>query len=119
MRKLGWWLLLIPLFFNMLVCACSGRVGWMLFWAIAFSSCAYEYGYEYGKTKERLSSQSAAEPIYETNYFDDDCACRIRMRKPQRSPPQIRATISGVAAPSGDAVIRVYDAAVPPRTISC
>ena len=55
MGKPGWRLFLILLFFNMLVCACSGRVGWMLFWAIAFSSCAYEYG----KTKERLSSQSA------------------------------------------------------------
>ena len=54
-----WQLLLILTFFNMLVCACSGRVGWMLFWAIAFSSCAHEYGYEYGKTEERLSSQSA------------------------------------------------------------
>ena len=58
MGKPGWRLFLILLFFNMLVCACSGRVGWMLFWAIAFSSCAHEYGYEYGKTEERLSSQS-------------------------------------------------------------
>jgi hypothetical protein len=47
-------ILLILLFFNMLVCAYSGRVGWMLFWAIAFSSGVYEHGYEYGKTKERL-----------------------------------------------------------------
>ena len=52
----GWQLLLILLFFNMLVCAYSGRVGWMLFWAIAFSSGVYERGYEYGKTKERLAS---------------------------------------------------------------
>ena len=44
-------LLLIVLFFNMLVCAYSGSVGWLLFWAIAFSSCAYDYGYEYGKTE--------------------------------------------------------------------
>ena len=56
MRKqvVGWRLLLIVLFFNMLVCACSGRVGWMLFWAIAFSSCAYEHGYKHGKTEERF-----------------------------------------------------------------
>ena len=47
-------LLLIPLFFNMLVCAYSGGVGWLLFWAIAFSSCAYEYG----KTEALISSQS-------------------------------------------------------------
>jgi hypothetical protein len=44
-------ILLILLFFNMLVCAYSGRVGWMLFWAIAFSSGVHEHGYEYGKTK--------------------------------------------------------------------
>jgi hypothetical protein len=50
-------ILLILLFFNMLVCAYSGRVGWMLFWAIAFSSGAHERGYEYGKTEERLGSQ--------------------------------------------------------------
>ena len=49
-------ILLILLFFNMLVCAYSGRVGWMLFWAIAFSSGVYERGYEYGKTKKRLAS---------------------------------------------------------------
>jgi hypothetical protein len=55
MRKPDGRLLLILLFFNMLVCACSGRVGWMLFWAIAFSSCAHEYGYEFGKAEERLS----------------------------------------------------------------
>ena len=51
-------ILLILLFFNMLVCAYSGGVGWLLFWAIAFSSCAHEYGYEYGKTEARVSSQS-------------------------------------------------------------
>jgi len=51
-------ILLILVFFNMLVCAYSGRVGWMLFWAIAFSSCVHERGYEYGKIKERLASQS-------------------------------------------------------------
>ena len=51
-------ILLILLFLNMLVCAYSGRVGWMLFWAIAFSSCAHEYGYEYGKTEARISSLS-------------------------------------------------------------
>ena len=51
-------ILLILLFLNMLVCAYSGGVGWMLFWAIAFSSCAHEYGYEYGKTEARISSQS-------------------------------------------------------------
>ena len=39
-------ILLILLFFNMLVCAYSGRVGWMLFWAIAFSSGVHERGYE-------------------------------------------------------------------------
>ena len=43
----GWPILLILLFLNMLVCAYSGGVGWLLFWAIAFSSCAHEYGYEY------------------------------------------------------------------------
>ena len=59
MRKPDWRLLLILLFFNVLVCACSGRIGWMLFWAIAFSCCAHEYGYEQGKTKERFSRQSA------------------------------------------------------------
>lgn len=52
----GLWLIL--LLFNMLACAYSRQVGWMLFWAIAFSSCAYEYGYKHGKTEERLSSQS-------------------------------------------------------------
>ena len=51
-------ILLILLFLNMLVCAYSGGVGWMLFWAIAFSSCAHEYGYEYGKTEARIASQS-------------------------------------------------------------
>ena len=51
-------ILLILLFLNMLVCAYSGGVGWLLFWAIAFSSCAHEYGYEYGKTEARISSQS-------------------------------------------------------------
>ena len=51
-------ILLILFFFNMLVCAYSGRVGWILFWAIAFSSGVYERGYEYGKTEERLASQS-------------------------------------------------------------
>ena len=51
-------ILLILLFFNMLVCAYSGRVGWMLFWAIAFSSCVHDHGYEYGKAEERLASQS-------------------------------------------------------------
>ena len=50
--------LLTLLFFNMLACAYSGRVGWMLFWAIAFSSGVHERGYEYGKTEERLASQS-------------------------------------------------------------
>ena len=49
-------ILLMLLFFDMLVCAYSGRVGWMVFWAIAFSSGVYERGYEYGKTKERLAS---------------------------------------------------------------
>jgi len=49
-------ILLILLFFNMLVCAYAGHVGWMLFWAIAFSSCVHEHGYEYGKTEERLAS---------------------------------------------------------------
>jgi hypothetical protein len=53
-----WRLLLIPMFFNMLVCAYSGDIGWMLFWAIAFSGGAYDYGYEYGKTEQRVSSQS-------------------------------------------------------------
>jgi hypothetical protein len=43
---------LMVLFFNMLVCACSGSVGWMLFWALVFSSCAYEHGYEHGKTSD-------------------------------------------------------------------
>ena len=59
MRKPGWRLFLILLFFNMLVCACSGRIGWMLFWAIAFGCCAHEYGCEQGKTEGRLSRQSA------------------------------------------------------------
>ena len=49
-------ILLILLFFNILVCAYSGRVGWMLFRAIAFSSGVYDRGYEYGKTEERLAS---------------------------------------------------------------
>ena len=49
-------ILLILLFFNMLVCAYSGRVGWMLFWAIAFSSCVHNHGYEYGKAEERLAN---------------------------------------------------------------
>jgi hypothetical protein len=49
-------ILLIPLFFNMLVCAYAGRAGWMLFWAIAFSSGVHERGYEYGKAEERLAS---------------------------------------------------------------
>jgi hypothetical protein len=47
-------LLPIVLFFNMLVCAYSGCVGWLLFWAIAFSS----YAYDYGKTEARISSQN-------------------------------------------------------------
>ena len=51
------WLILF--LFNMLVCAYSRHVGWMLFWAIAFSCCAHEYGDEHGKTEERLSRQSA------------------------------------------------------------
>ena len=51
-------LLLIVLFFNMLVCAYSGSAGWLLFWAIAFSSCAHDYGYEYGKIEARISSQN-------------------------------------------------------------
>jgi hypothetical protein len=42
----GWPILLILLFLNMLVCAYSGGVGWLLFWAIAFSGCAHEYGYD-------------------------------------------------------------------------
>ena len=49
-------ILLIVLFFNMLVGAYSGRVGWMLFWAIAFSIGVHERGYEYGKTEERLAN---------------------------------------------------------------
>ena len=49
-------ILLILLFFNMLVCAYSGRVGWMLFWAIVFSGGVHEHGYGYGKTEERLAS---------------------------------------------------------------
>jgi hypothetical protein len=65
MRKLvvGWRLLLLVLFFNMLVCACSGRVGWMLFWAIAFSGCAHEYGYEYGKAEDGFQAGAHAQPI--------------------------------------------------------
>ena len=51
----GRWLWLILLLFNMLACAYSHRVDWMLFWAIVFSG----YAYEYGKTEERLSRQSA------------------------------------------------------------
>ena len=47
--------LILP-FFNMLVCAYSGCVGWMLFCAIAFSSGVHEHGYEYGKTEGRLAS---------------------------------------------------------------
>jgi hypothetical protein len=50
----GIWLIL--LFFNMLVCAYSGRVGWMLFWASAFSSGMHERGYEDGRIEERLAS---------------------------------------------------------------
>ena len=52
----GWPILLILLFLNMLVCAYSGGVGWLLFWAIAFSSGVHERGYEYGKAEERLAS---------------------------------------------------------------
>ena len=51
-------IVLILMFFNMLVCAYAGRVGWMLFWAIAFSTGVHERGYEYGKTEEQLASQS-------------------------------------------------------------
>ena len=51
-------ILLVILFFNMLACAYSGRVGWMLFWAIAFSSGVHERGYEQGEIEERLASQS-------------------------------------------------------------
>jgi len=40
----------------MLVCAYSGRVGWMLFWAIAFSGGMHERGYEYGRIEKRLAS---------------------------------------------------------------
>ena len=43
----GWPILLILLLFNMLVSAYSGRVGWLLFWAIAFSSCVHEHGYDW------------------------------------------------------------------------
>jgi hypothetical protein len=47
-RKLvGPRLWLILLLFNMLACAYSRHVGWMLFWAIAFGSYAYEYGYKH------------------------------------------------------------------------
>jgi len=49
---------LILLLFNMLACAYSSHVGWMLFWAIAFSGYAYEYGYKHAKTEERVSSRS-------------------------------------------------------------
>jgi hypothetical protein len=49
-------ILLILLFFNMLVCAYSGRAGWMLFWAIAFSRGVHKRGYEYGRIEERLAS---------------------------------------------------------------
>ena len=94
-------LLLIALFFNMLVCAYSGGVGWLLFWAIAFGNCAYEYGYSTEELKHGFQARARAEPIYETNYFVDDCACHIRMRKPQRSPPQIPAGISRIAAAGG------------------
>ena len=52
-------LLLIALFFNMLVCAYSGGVGWLLFWAIAFGSFAHEYGYKYGRTEARIPGQSS------------------------------------------------------------
>ena len=64
MRKLvvtqRFWLIL--LLFNMLVCAYSRHIGWMLFWAIAFSTCAYEYGYEYRKTEERRQARAHAKP---------------------------------------------------------
>jgi len=36
------WLILF--LFNMIASAYSRHFGWMLFWAIAFGSCAYEYG---------------------------------------------------------------------------
>jgi hypothetical protein len=49
---------LILLLFNMLVCAYSRQVGWILFWAIVLSNCVYEYGCEHGKAEERLSSPS-------------------------------------------------------------
>ena len=47
---------LILFFFNMLVCAYCRRVGWMLFWAIAFSSSVHERGYEHGRIAERLAN---------------------------------------------------------------
>src|SRR5215813_13371299 len=50
------WLILF--LFNMLVSAYSRHVGWMLFWAIAFSS----YAYEYGRTEGRLKPATHAEP---------------------------------------------------------
>jgi hypothetical protein len=48
-------ILLILLFFK-LVYAYSGRVAWMLFWAIAFSSGVHERGYEYGRIEKRPAS---------------------------------------------------------------
>jgi len=42
--------------FNILVSAYSRHVGWMLFWAIAFSS----YAYEYGRTEGRLQASAHA-----------------------------------------------------------
>lgn len=49
---IGSWILLILLFFNMLVCAYSGRFGWMLFWAIAFSCGVHERA---SNTQQRMN----------------------------------------------------------------
>jgi hypothetical protein len=48
--------------------------------------------------KNGLQARAHAESIYETDYLVDDCGCRMRMRKPQRSAPKIRATLSRAAA---------------------
>jgi len=73
---IGWQILLILLFFNMLVCAYSGRVGWMLFWAIAFSSGVHEHGYEYGKLKNSLQARAHSELAASGNDFSMTRACQ-------------------------------------------
>lgn len=47
---------LILLLFNMLACAYSRHVGWVLFWAIAFSSYAYDTAANMERPKNGLQA---------------------------------------------------------------